>query len=121
MLQRYIKQPPGRYGVSSDRIYAVCGHLSEIAVNGDRIVVLTTLVVRPERTVGYPADIEFLIADVDELALYYSPDAFPDCNLPGRIEVEFGDTAGLGFFEKRPQHGFFFRKPEKTYGMFNFL
>jgi hypothetical protein len=121
MLKRYIEKPPGRYGVSSDRIYAVCGHLREIAVNCARIVVLTTLVVRPERTVGYPADVEFLIAYVDELPLYDSPDAFPDCNMPGRIEVELGDTAGLGFFEKRPQHGFFFRKSEKTSGLLNFL
>src|SRR5208337_4181861 len=93
MLERYIKKPPGRHGVGSDRIYAVCGHLREIPVNCARIVVLTTIVARPERTVGYPADVEFLIADVDELSLYDSPDAFPDCNMPGRTEVEPGDTA----------------------------
>src|SRR5208337_77693 len=121
MLQCYIKKPPGRHGVGSDRIYAVCGHLREIALDCARIVVLTTLAVRPERTVGYPADVEFLIADVDELPLYDSPDALPDRDMPGRIEVELGDSRRLRFFEKRPQHGFLFRKSEKTSGLFNFL
>ena len=72
MLLRYIEKPPGRYGVGPDGIYAVCGHLREIAVNRVRIVVFTTLIVRPERTVSYAADVEFFIADVDELAFYYS-------------------------------------------------
>src|SRR5208337_3932934 len=39
MFKSYIKKPPGRYGVGSDRIYAVCGHLREITVNYARIVV----------------------------------------------------------------------------------
>ena len=95
MLQGYIEKPPGRHRIGPDRIYAACGHLREIAVDRLRVVVFATLLVRPERTVGYPADVEFLIADVDEFPFYRSPHAFPDRDMLGRIEVELGDSAWI--------------------------
>src|SRR5208337_1584645 len=121
MPQGYIKKPSGRYRIGPDRIYAACGHLREIAVNCLRIVVLAAIFIGPERAVGYTSDVEFFIADADELPFYGNPQTFPDRDLPGRIEVELCDPGRFGFFEMRPKDGLFLRKREQLSGILRFL
>jgi hypothetical protein len=79
--------------------------LGKIAIDCLRIVILATVLVRSERSIGYAPNIEFLISDEDEFSLYGWPQTFPDCDMLERIKIEFCNSGGPVSFEKRQNRG----------------
>jgi hypothetical protein len=75
---RQVQEPARRHGARADGVQAVGRHLREVALDDVGAVVLAAIRVGAERPVRDAAHVEFLIAEVNELAPHVGLEIFRD-------------------------------------------
>ena len=70
---RRVQEPARRHGVGADGVEAVGRHLGEVALDDVRAVVLGAFRGGEKGPIGDAADLEFLIAEVEEFAAHAGP------------------------------------------------
>src|SRR5207248_1516325 len=82
VLDGEVEEPARRHRVGADGVDVVRRHLREVPCDTSRVVELAALLVGTEGPVGDAADVQLLVADVEELAR--SARAVPAPRDPGR-------------------------------------
>ena len=91
-----VEEPARRHRVGPDGVQPRCGHLLEVALDGELVAVLAARLVRPERAVRDAADVELAVARVEELPAHLGPRHCDEAAWDVSVAIRDGSGSSLG-------------------------